>query len=91
GELTAGLARSGADPRRLAAPLQQLSQELQNDPVLLTEGELVLAAAGLAADAAEPMQRAISHAWAGQSDVAEVLRFANDGAADRYALYSVRL
>lgn len=91
GELAAGLARSGADPRRLAAPLQQLSQELQNDPVLLTEGELVLAAAGLAADAAEPMQRAISHAWAGQSDVAEVLRFANDGAADRYALYSVRL
>lgn len=91
GEMTAGLSHPSPDPRLLAAPLQRLSQELQNDPVLLTEGELVLAAAGVVADAAEPLQRAIAHAWAGQSDASEVLRFANDGAADRYALYSVRL
>lgn len=91
GEMTAGLSHPSPDPRLLAAPLNRLSQELQNDPVLLTEGELVLAAAGVVADAAEPLQRAIAHAWAGQSDTSEVLRFANDGAADRYALYSVRL
>ncbi len=91
GEMTAGLSHPTPDPRQLAAPLNRLSQELQSDPVLLTDGELVLAAAGLVADAAEPMQRAIAQAWAGQSDAAEVLRFANDGAADRYALYSVRL
>lgn len=91
GEMTAGLSHSAPDPRQLAVPLTRLSQELQNDPVLLTEGELVLAAAGLVSDAAEAMQRAIAQAWSGQSDSAEVLRFANDGAADRYALYSVRL
>ncbi len=91
GEMTAGLGHHMPDPRLLSVPLNRLSQELQNDPVLLTEGELVLAAAGVVADSAEPLQRAIAHAWAGQSDASEVLRFANDGAADRYALYSVRL
>lgn len=91
GEMTAGLTRPAPDPRQLAIPLARLSQELQNDPVLLTEGEVVLAAAGLGAEAADAMQRAIANAWAGQSDASEVLRFANDGAADRYALYSVRL